>query len=300
MAPSGVSPAPGATPANQTGSAWTTGKGAAPELTDREFYDFCRLIHRHAGIQLSAQKKELVRSRLAKILRSRNLTSFAHYYQEVLADRTGRELVSLLDAISTNQTAFWREPAHFLFLAREVLPEWRQSLQKPPAWRFWSAGCASGEEPYTLAMTLLETFGARETAEVKILASDLNTQVLAQARQGVYPLERLAPLPPEWRRRYFQKGVNHFEGFARLKEGVRRLVEFIRLNFMEPFHFSEEFDVIFCRNVMIYFDRQNQQRLVGQFHQCLRPGGYLFIGHSESLCNIKHPFTYVGPTIYRK
>ena len=298
MALGGASPDPGPAPADQTYSAWTAGKGAAPELTDREFYDLCRLIHRHAGIQLSAQKKELVRSRLAKILRSRNLTSFAHYYQEVLADKTGGELVSLLDAISTNQTAFWREPAHFLFLAREVLPAWRRAMQKP--WRFWSAGCASGEEPYTLAMMLLETFGPQGLGGVKILASDLNTQVLAQARQGVYSLERLAPLPPEWRRRYFQKGVNRFEGFARLKEEVRRLVEFIRLNFMEPFHFPEEFDVIFCRNVMIYFDRQNQQRLIRQFHQCLRPGGYLFIGHSESLCNINHPFTYVRPTIYQK
>ncbi|MBM4285727.1 MAG: hypothetical protein FJ128_10845 [Deltaproteobacteria bacterium] len=271
-----------------------------PDLSDREFYQFSRLIHQHAGIQLSVQKKELVRARLTKILKARGVTSFADYYREVMADQSGLELVALLDAISTNQTSFWREAGHFIFLAQELLPGWRRQRRGPPAWKLWSAGCSSGEEPYTLAMTLLDTFPAEDLGKVRILASDLNTRVLAQARQGVYPLARLESLPGDWRRRYFQKGVQRWEGYARVKPEVRQMVEFFRLNFMEPFAFPEEFDVIFCRNVMIYFDRVHQEMLVNRFHHCLRPGGYFFIGHSESLCNIEHRFSYVKPTIYRK
>ncbi|MHB8068336.1 MAG: CheR family methyltransferase [Desulfobaccales bacterium] len=271
-----------------------------PDITDAEFNQLSQLVYQHAGIHLPPQKKELVRSRLTKFLRNRKLSSFHEYYQQVLKDTTGLELINLLDAISTNMTAFWREPKHFEFLGQELLPDLQQKCKKVPQWRFWSAGCSSGEEPYTMAMVLLNAKVNKDLTGVKIYASDINTQVLNQAQRGIYPLNRVEPLSPEWRRRYFQKGVNQFEGYVRVKPEVKQLVEFFRLNLMDPFPFKQEFDVIFCRNVMIYFEKSTQTELVNKFYQCLKPNGFLFIGHSESLCNISHQFAYVKPTIYRK
>jgi chemotaxis protein methyltransferase CheR len=271
-----------------------------PELTDNEFNQLSQLVYQHAGIHLPPQKKELVRSRLTKFLRNRRLASFQEYYRQVLDDSSGLELINLLDAISTNMTAFWREPKHFEFLGQELLPALRQKSKAAPQWRFWSAGCSSGEEPYTMAMVLMNAFLGQELSGVKIYASDINTQVLNQAQRGIYPMSRVEPLSQEWRRRYFQKGVNQWEGFVRVKPEVKKMVEFFRFNLMEPFPFKEDFEVIFCRNVMIYFEKATQTELVQKFYNCLKPGGYLFIGHSESLCNISHQFAYVKPTIYRK
>ena len=275
------------------------GFNSGPTLSDAEFFRFCQLIHQHAGIHLTSQKKELVRARLTKILHVRSLKSFQEYYERVLADKTGAELASLLDAISTNLTAFGREPGHFQYLAQEILPGWSQ-VRAPLRKNLWSAGCSTGEEPYTLAMIMLDTFSREDLSEVKIFATDLNTQVLSQAEQGIYALSRVNPLTMEWRRRFFQKGVRGREGFVRVKPEVRRLVQFFRFNLMEPFPFREEMDIIFCRNVMIYFEKKTQAALVEKFFYALKPGGYLFIGHSESLCNHQHLFKYVKPAIYRK
>ncbi|MDI6852457.1 MAG: protein-glutamate O-methyltransferase CheR [Deltaproteobacteria bacterium] len=280
------------------GAAWDA--LPAPEISEKEFLSLRRLIHRQAGIHLSPQKKELLQARLAKIIRSQGLRSYQDYYRRVMADDSGRELCQLLNAISTNQTAFWREPAHFQLLSQEILPAWRQQRRAGLCWRFWCAGCSSGEEPYTLAMVLLENLSPEEVKNVRIYASDLNTQVLEQARQGIYPAARTAPLPLGWQTRFFQKGVGRQEGFVRLKPQVRELVEFFHLNLMDDFAFREEIDLIFCRNVMIYFDKETQAGVVEKFYRSLRPGGYLFLGHSESLCNIRHHFTYVKPTVYRK
>jgi chemotaxis protein methyltransferase CheR len=278
---------------------WPPAPAAGPELSDAEFFRFCRLVHRHAGIHLTAQKKEMVRARLMKILRVRALKSFQEYYELVLADKSGAELAGLLDALSTNLTAFWREPGHFQYLAQEILPDWPQG-REPLRKILWSAGCSSGEEPYTLAMLLLDAFSGRDLSGVKVYASDLNTQVLAQAERGIYPFSRIEALPPEWRRRFFQKGIRDRTGYVQVKLEVRRLVHFFRFNLMDTFPFREKADVIFCRNVMIYFEKNTQIKLVEKFHQALKPGGYLFIGHSESLCNHQHRFKYVKPAIYRK
>jgi len=272
----------------------------SPDLSDAEFNQLSQLVYQHAGINLPSQKKDLVRSRLTKILRTRGIPSFQDYYRQVLQDPSGLELINLLDAISTNMTAFWREPKHFEFLGQELLPALAQQCKGSPAWRFWSAGCSSGEEPYTIAMVLLNTITNRDLSGVKIFASDINTQVLNQAQRGVYPLSRVEPLSKEWRRRFFQKGVHQWEGYVRIKPEVKQLVEFFRFNLMDHFPYKEEFNVIFCRNVMIYFEKTTQTELVSKFHRCLKPGGCLFIGHSESLCNINHRFAYVKPTIYRK
>lgn len=269
-----------------------------PQLSDAEFFSFCQLVHQHAGIHLTPQKKELVRGRLMKLLRQRGIRSFKEYYQQVLNDRSGVELMHLLDAISTNQTAFWREPGHFEYLAREILPTWR--TRGPLSRTIWSAGCSSGEEPYTLAMVCLDVLHDQDLSRFKILASDLNTKVLDQARRGVYPLSRVEPLPQEYLRRFCQRGVGKCEGLMRVKPEVRQLVEFFRLNLMDSFPFREELDLIFCRNVMIYFNKQTQAELVQKFYRALKPGGYLFIGHSESLCGHQFGFHYLRPTIYRK
>lgn len=274
--------------------------GFYPELSDRDFSRFCQLVHRHAGIHLTPQKKELVRARLLKILRQRGLTSFQDYYELLIGDSSGAELTCLLDTLSTNQTAFWREPMHFQFLVQEVLPAWPRNRRRPLQANLWSAGCSSGEEPYTLAIVMAATFPGEDLSRVKIYASDLNTRVLAQAEQGIYPFARVAPLPSEWQRQFFQKGIRQRQGFVRVKPEVRRLVKFFHFNLMDPFPFKEELDIIFCRNVMIYFERETQARLVEKFYRCLRPGGYFFIGHSESLCNHQHRFRYIKPTIYRK
>jgi chemotaxis protein methyltransferase CheR len=287
--------------AEKTVAALTPGLvGASPELSDRDFFGFCQLVHQHAGIHLTTQKKELVRARLTKILRERGLQNFRQYYEQVLADSSGIELACMLDAISTNLTAFWREPKHFHYLIEEVLPAWPPERRKPVQGKLWSAGCSTGEEPYTLALIMIASFPGEEFSKFKIYASDLNTQVLAQAQRGIYPISRVEPLPPEWRRRFFQKGVKERQGFVRVKPEVRQLVNFFRFNLMDPLPFREEMDVIFCRNVMIYFEKETQIQLVNKFYDCLRPGGYLFIGHSESLCNHQHRFSYVKPTIYRK
>jgi chemotaxis protein methyltransferase CheR len=274
--------------------------GASPELSDRDFFCFCQLVHQHAGIHLTTQKKELVRARLTKILRQRGLKTFQDYYELVLQDTSGAELACFLDAISTNLTAFWREPKHFQYLMEAVLPAWPPERRRPLQGRLWSAGCSTGEEPFTLALIMMAAFPGENLSQVKIHASDLNTQVLAQAERGIYPLSRVEPLPPEWRRRFFQKGVGNRQGFVRVKPEVRQLVNFFRFNLMDQLPFREEMDIIFCRNVMIYFEKKTQIQLVNKFYDCLRPGGYLFIGHSESLCNHRHQFSYVKPTIYRK
>jgi chemotaxis protein methyltransferase CheR len=272
----------------------------SPELSDRDFFCFCQLVHQHAGIHLTTQKKELVRARLTKILREQGLTDFREYYDKVVADTSGVELSCLLDAISTNQTAFWREPKHFQYLSEEILPAWPAGRRQPLRGKLWSAGCSSGEEPYTLAILLMAAFPGEDLSQIKIFASDLNTRVLSQAELGIYPLSRVEPLAPEWRRRFFQKGVGQRQGFVRVKAEVRRLVHFFRFNLMDQLPFREEMDIIFCRNVMIYFEKETQVKLVNKFYDSLRPGGYLFIGHSESLCNHRHQFSYVKPTIYRK
>jgi chemotaxis protein methyltransferase CheR len=274
--------------------------GQGPELTDSDFFRFCQLVHQHAGIHLTSQKKELVRARLMKILRQRGLQSFREYYEQLMRDSSGAELMGFLDALSTNQTSFWREPKHFEYLAEEILSAWPAERRSPFKRNLWSAGCSTGEEPYTLAILIMNAFRGEDLSQVKIHASDINTQVLAQAERGIYPMSRVEPLPPEWRRRFFQKGVGERQGLVRIKPEVRRLVHYFRLNLMDPFPFQEKMDIIFCRNVMIYFEKDTQVKLVDKFYQCLRPGGYLFIGHSESLCNRQHQFNYVKPTIYRK
>ena len=271
------------------------------ELTNTDFEKISQLVYNQCGIHLSEGKRELVKARLGKRMRSGSFRSFRDYYHHVIEDASGEELVFLLDSISTNFTFFFREPKHFQYLQKEFLPEWTDPKKnRGGKLRLWSAGCSSGEEPYSLAMSLLEAIGARSHWEISILATDLSTKVLQAAEAGIFPKEKVQSIPPDQMKKYFLKGEDQWKDYVKVKDFVRQRIQFKRLNLMEPFSFQESFDCIFCRNVMIYFDKKTQADLVGRFHVCLKRGGFLVIGHSESLTGIHHPFTYVKPTVYKK
>ncbi|MEW6263761.1 MAG: protein-glutamate O-methyltransferase CheR [Thermodesulfobacteriota bacterium] len=272
------------------------------DLSDREFQAFSELVHAKAGINLHSGKKELVRARLAKRIREGGFAGFDDYYQYVIEDDSGEELILLLDAISTNLTSFFRESQHFTFMIERFLPELAQARAKKNdrRLRIWSAGCSTGEEPYSIAIVILEHSPYFAAGDVRILATDLSTKVLAEAHQAVYQANRMTDVPQLLLRKYFQKGQGRWSGWYRVKNTVRRLVAFKRLNFIQPFPFRRPFDLIFCRNVMIYFDKKMQAELVAKLHQALNEGGYLFIGHSESLGGFNNLFKYIQPTIYRK
>lgn len=270
------------------------------ELSDRDFRRFSVLVYEKCGINLHDGKKELVRARLAKRLREGNFKDFKTYYRFVAEEESGNELVRMLDAISTNLTSFFREKKHFDFLKETVFPSYVVNKRNSRKLRFWSAGCSSGEEPYSLAIWLLEYFNESLPFDVKILATDISTKVLALAQRGVYTSKRLANMPILFPGKYFQQGYSSQKGNFRVKQSLRELIEFKRFNLMSPFFFKEVFNVIFCRNVMIYFDKKTQQALVDKFYESLSHGGYLFVGHSESLTGIRRKFEYVMPSIYRK
>jgi chemotaxis protein methyltransferase CheR len=269
-----------------------------PDLTDDNFIKFKDLIYNKCGICLHDGKKELVRARLNKRLRQTGIKTFTDYYKYLTQEDNGNELVVMLDAISTNKTSFFREIKHFDFLKENVFPSYAAG-DYGRRLRFWSAACSSGEEPYTLAISLLEYLG-QTNFDIKILATDISTKVLGEAQRGVYPEERIEDIPGPLIRSYFQQGQGRQQGYYRVKPNLRNLISFKRFNLMDKFPFNTIFQFIFCRNVMIYFDKKTQERLVNKFHQCLIPGGYLMIGHSESLTGVNHPFKYIQPSVYQK
>jgi chemotaxis protein methyltransferase CheR len=260
------------------------------ELSSDAFQRISTTMEEVAGIRIPAGKEMLVRSRLAKRLRALGLPDFRSYLELMDADPTGAELTRMVDALTTNKTAFFRESAHFEHLATEVLP-----ALDGAGLRIWSAGCSTGEEPYTLAMLLAEEGVGPRSA--RILATDISDRALAHARNAEYPASTLEGVPAALRKRYFEQTS---EGQFRVEQGIRSQVAFARLNLMADWPMRGPFDVIFCRNVMIYFDREIRERLVRRFHDLLRAGGYLYVGHSESLTGLDHPFRYVRPAVYRR
>ena len=211
------------------------------------------------------------------------------------------ELVTMIDSISTNLTSFFREESHFRKL-REVVPVMLSTSNggsPVPKLKVWSAGCSTGEEPYSLAMTLREITDGRQI-DLKILATDISTRVLKAAADGIYPKERVKKIPPLLLKKYFQIGQNKWSGYYRVKQELRNTVQFKRFNLMETLSGEGPFDIIFCRNVMIYFDKETQGGLIDRFYGCLKKGGYFFVGHSESLTGLRQQFQYVEPSVYRK
>jgi len=276
----------------------------APEptdLTNAQFERISLFVKESCGINLHTGKRELVRARLSKRLRKLGMSSFGQYMDRVRQDRTGGELTLMLDAISTNLTSFFREPAHFDYLAEHVIaPAAKNAVRGNRQIRLWSAGCSTGEEPYSMAVTLCESIPDLQHWDAKILATDLSTDVLARAAEGAYPKERLDTVPPLSRSKYFSSNGRGVDRHCRVNGSLRKLVHFARLNLMGHWPMSGPFDAIFCRNVMIYFDKPTQGRLIGRFWDLLASGGTLFIGHSESLAGVQHRFQYVQPTVYAK
>jgi chemotaxis protein methyltransferase CheR len=273
------------------------------ELTNSQFQRICQLVYEHCGINLHEGKKELVRSRLAKMLRKYKLNSFDQYIDYVLRDPSQSAFSEMIDQISTNLTSFFREPKHFEYLRQIFLPGLIQRKQSGGRCRIraWSAGCSSGEEPYSMAITLLEAVRDHGSCDTRILATDISTRILQRAQKGVYESERVAEMLPALKSRYLKPNKDK-AGQVLYEAGpaIRSIITFKYLNLMEPWPFRGPFDFIFCRNVMIYFDKPTQQQLVNRFWDLLDHGGIFFTGHSESLTGIRHRFTYIQPTIYRK
>jgi chemotaxis protein methyltransferase CheR len=268
------------------------------KISDAEFRKASELVKSLAGIHLTDGKRELVSARLAKRLRALGLSTMNDYLDVVREDKTQAELVMMLDAISTNLTSFWRESDHFDYVVEKLLPQLEASGQ--PEIRIWSAGCSSGEEPYGLAMLLLGKLRNPNRVKVKILATDLSTRVLDIAKRGHYGEERVKNIPPDLRNKFVTKEKSDSGELYSIAPAARSCITFARLNLMESWPMKGPFDMIFCRNVMIYFDKPTQANLVERFGKLLKSGGMLFVGHSESLAGVQHTFKYVRPTIYEK
>lgn len=284
---------------NQPGFVPPTVYGDRPDLSAKEFDRFRALIYEHSGINLTDDKRDLLRARLGKRMRQQGLASYDDYLKMIDRDKSGQEIIHLIDAVSTNVTFFFREQAHFDFLKTVVLPGIRKKAGPGgrSRIRFWSAGCSTGEEPYSLAMTvspLIEAMGNRW--DLKILASDISTKVLTKAKLGVYSRTTVKGLNQTHIDEFFTGG----NGTLMVRPEIKSLITFARVNLQKKFPFRGPFDVIFCRNVMIYFDQATQERLVAKFYDYLTPGGFLFIGHSENLSMVRHQFSYVKPAVYRK
>ncbi len=262
------------------------------QLTDPEFHRLVGFVRSNFGIDLS-KKRLLIEARMYAVLAEKGVSSFSQYF-ELLRNDPG-ERNAMMNRLTTNHTYFMREPRHFEFLRDVVLPE--QERRNPSrSLHVWSAGCATGEEAYTAVMVMREYFGPGAGWDYRTLATDLSTRALRDAKAGVYGPEALGSLPPEWKSRYFRRRGNAYA----LSDEIRREVIFRQINLMEPFPFHAPFDLIFCRNVMIYFDQKAKDGLIAKFREALKPGGYLFIGHSETIPRGFAGLQYIEPSIYRK
>jgi chemotaxis protein methyltransferase CheR len=269
----------------------------AIELGDQEF-DFLRhVVTENAGIQLGPSKRQLVQGRLVRRLRELGLKSFAQYCEHV-RDSGPEELVSLINCITTNVTSFFRENHHFDQLANRMLPEAMTRNAQSRRIRIWSAGCSSGEEPYSIAMTVAETMPPAQRWDLKILATDIDSDMVATAASGIYPDDRVTGISAERQRQWLQRGSGMNSGMLKMKSELTSLITFRPLNLLHEWPLTGPFDVIFCRNVMIYFDQATRERILSRFARLLAPGGYLCIGHSESIHGSSMPYRLVGRTIY--
>ena len=265
------------------------------ELDGEQFRTISRFVHDVCGIYLKPGKEALVRSRLMKRLRVLGMQSFAQYMQFLESEKGAAELSDMIDVLTTNKTSFFREMAHFDFLRTTLLPQLKKKRL-----RFWTAASSSGQEPYSLAIVLREFFPDIETRDVRILATDISTRMLEKLHRGVYAAEDLQDLAPALLNKHFHRVSPGSPAEFQIKDATRALVFPARLNLIDPWPMKGPFEVIFCRNVMIYFDKPTQQRLIGRFWNLLAPGGYLFVGHAEGLSSISHRFKYVQPAVYLK
>lgn len=271
-------------------------------MGNEEFNRFSQLIHSEFGIKMPPSKKVLLQSRFQKRLRALGLHSYSEYCDYVFS-KEGREAERphLIDVVTTNTTHFFREPKHWEIINRIVLPElWRRGIGQGSPLRIWSAGCSSGEEPYTLAMILSEFAAMNSGFNFSVLATDISNDILQKAKRAVYAMEKADDIPLEMKKKYVLKSKDKNNPRIKIDAPLRRKVSFQRLNFMGNFNLGQPQDIIFCRNVVIYFDRPTQITLFQKLCNNLKPGGYLFIGHSESLSGMPLPLTQVQPTVFQK
>jgi chemotaxis protein methyltransferase CheR len=268
-------------------------------FTTQDFDCIRTLVNQQTGIVLSEAKRDLVYGRLTKRLRHLGLDSFEAYCQ-MLQTGDAAEVEQLVNAITTNLTMFFRESHHFEHLATTLLPALMDAKGHNRRLRLWSAGCSTGEEPYSIAMVCKEIIPATGGWDVKILATDIDSNVLATAQQGIYNAERVQGMSPQRLQRWFQKGQGSHAGLVRVVPEVQQLITFRQLNFMHAWPIRGPFDVIFCRNVVIYFDKATQRQLFERFADLLDARGHLFVGHSESLFKVTNRFELLGKTIYRR
>ena len=269
------------------------------EFTDQHFNKLRSLLHQEAGIALADIKKELMYGRLFRRIRNLNLSGFDDYLS-LLEHRPEQEMGDFINSITTNLTGFFREEHHFHYLQNEVLPWIYQRHRVDKRIRIWSAGCSTGEEPYSIAMALLESIPEPNKWDIQILATDIDSQVISTASIGAYDAAAIARLSPQRRQRWFEHGGQEKAGKMTIKRQARNLVTFKRMNLVDDWPMKTEFDAIFCRNVVIYFDSETKGRLFARFAEHACPGGFLFIGHSESLFNLNDSFDLIGNTVYRK
>ena len=258
-------------------------------------------MHQNFGIHLKSDKKELVKSRLSKKVIDYGFESYRQYFDFVLSKEGSEELINMIDALSTNLTYFFRESKHFDFLKAVVLPDLiEKNAGKNFKIRVWCAASSSGEEPYTLTMVIKEALENVGGCDFKLLATDISTRMLGKAQQGVYREEAFKDVPPIMHHKYFMRGEGASAGYYKVKKKLSESISFNYLNLVKPFPMNGPLDFIFCRNVMIYFDQETQQKVIDRMIQIIRPGGYLFMGMSEGLSGIKHGLKYVQPSIYQK
>jgi chemotaxis protein methyltransferase CheR len=275
-------------------------------LSDRDFNRLSEFIHNECGIKMPASKKTMLQARLQKRLRALRMPSMSEYCNYLFSPAgIENELINMIDVVTTNKTDFFREPKHFDYMVQKALPELMagKGVGIRHKLMVWSAGCSTGEEPYTISMILSDFVDKYPVFKFDflILATDISTRVLDVAKRAIYDNEKVAPVPPEMKKNYLLRGKNDKKGQVRIVPELRNVVKFRRLNFLEGnFGMREPMDIIFCRNVIIYFDRATQEKLMNRFCQQLSPGGYIFIGHSETLHGLDVPLAQVAPTVYRK
>jgi len=268
-------------------------------FTNRHFEFLRKMVGEHAGINLSEAKRELVYGRIARRIRALSLQGFDEYCR-LLEESPGEEIGNFINAITTNLTAFFREDHHFDFLRETLVPGWTNSGGGRPRVRIWSAGCSTGEEPYSIAMTLRESLASTAISDVALLATDIDTNVLATAAAGVYEATRVESMSRARMSKWFRRGRGANADKVKVVPELQEMIRFRQLNLMQEWPVRGAFDLIFCRNVVIYFDKPTQRKLFARFAEKLAPRGYLIIGHSETLYNVSEEFELVGRTSYRK
>jgi len=268
------------------------------EISQDEYAKISTYIRENYGISLSEKKRTFIISRLGNIVKTKGFNTINDYFEHIQEDKTGNTVIEMINKLTTNYTYFYREHKHFEYMKNIVLPSLVKKEALSKDMRIWSAGCATGEEPYTLQMiikdVLRESYASWNT---DILATDISTNALAKAREGVYPNEAIDKMPPEWKNKYFQRLD---EDNSIIKNEIKSRIIFKRFNLMDPFPFKRRLHVIFCRNVMIYFDAETKNKLVDKFYEMMEPGGYLFIGHAESIDRNASRYNYIQPAVYRK